>query len=407
MVTGIEFLGKVLNQKLSKLKHVELDFSHCSKITDKQLINFSQALREGNSSIKEFKFRCSEQQKVTSSGLAALIEAVFLGLPSISCLQLEFSHCKDIDNIPLVPNVKLNNLQQLELNFSGCRALADTCILALNFELAKNSQNLKVLSHNFALCSFLTDNSLKSLAQTLPMLSGLETLELNYSYCEEISESAFISILEAFQSVQHSKLTQIKFELNSNTSKITDKWFSSFYKVVDTKLTSLTHIDVSFRNAKVTDEGFQLFGKAVKRVALTLRSLRIGIISCKDITDKGLEALFETLEKDIHRLSSLRLELRQLQISGKTIRALCDALKGGAKDIKSFFIGLAAKQNVFDEGCKYLEEVLLNGLPNLEYIRINLESFLAIDAGTGQKIREALLARRWRPKEIIYNNCEV
>ncbi|CAE8617631.1 unnamed protein product, partial [Polarella glacialis] len=384
------------------LQQLQLNFNHSSQISDAGVAALAEKLPINLQQLQLYFFRCSQISKAARSATgsleslrawAAAAEArpaapaapwrgqtpiVALPAPSPAAPQtrhiaetssdtvlaegfadetdvgsLEFAyHCGAMSAVPSLFETFCSallcatTLEKLQLDFSYCEKISDAGVAALAEKLPISLQQLQL---DLKGCEQISDAGVAALAEKLPI--GLQQLQLNFDGCEQISDAGVAALAEKLP-ISLQKL-QLDFK---GCEQISDAGLAALAEKLPI---SLKQLELSFRFcSQISDAGVAALAE---KLPIGLQQLQLYFYSCSQISDAGVAALAEKLPISLHQLElSFRYSSR---ISDAGVAALAEKLPIGLQQLQLDFIGC---DHISDAGVAALAEKLPISLKQLE-----------------------------------------
>jgi len=319
--------------KLPSLKYLDLT----GLISSDGAIVFMCHSFRGLHKLKDLKFNIMPSQDLTNLGLEHLAGhlAGWSRLESfgITCQEFPRSYKDGID--VLCSSISdLSGVNNLMIKITLSSEMPGVYIRPLGTALARH-QNLKGLDISFCQLTRIADRDLSPCFDALKLMKGLESLELDLTGCEGISEEAFLSLTDALANL--TKLNTFHFYLTAD--QIVNNFALRKFSHALGKLENLTDLKLAF-------------GIAVSN------PLDDDIIPWQNITKEGICDLSDALCK-LRRLRSLDLLLESfLSLRDDTITYFSSCLMK-LINLKKIELNFSKCLNIEEKGKKVLKDALM------------------------------------------------
>jgi len=272
--TEINYLRKYIENK-REIKRLILDFFGTDeKLVLQSKINLIDSVKELEKLRVQFAFNTYFEDDHGKSVLEKIssyhnLKALSLGLCNCSISRMFEELEADL--------IELNNLEILELDFSGS-SLTNQAINNIT-NLVRTKITLKDLRLDFS-SSRITDSGLSNLADALGGLLNLKRLNIILFSCGLITNNGLRDLLNG---IQNSSLatTLTEFGMNlTQSSKITAQGIIAFCKFIES-LQSLEEFEFEYKVLDSVDIFLEAFGRSVqncqnlKKLKLNFKSSRI------------------------------------------------------------------------------------------------------------------------------------
>eukprot|EP00003_Mantamonas_plastica_P004859 TRINITY_DN1390_c0_g2_i3.p1 TRINITY_DN1390_c0_g2~~TRINITY_DN1390_c0_g2_i3.p1 ORF type:complete len:623 (+),score=149.85 TRINITY_DN1390_c0_g2_i3:1241-3109(+) len=387
------FLGSCVGVDDRGLRHIA---SGCSKLQTLDLNGCRQITDQGLAEIKSLKrlrgLNLSYCQSISDHGLIPVLlnchQLQYLSLES--CVQvtdrafvaLKQACVLDPESHPIQQWQILNLKGCIQITDAGMMAIAPFCgqMLALCINGMRNihdrsivqimkSTNGNLQYINMQYCRFITDETLRAIAQCCPHLKHINTTN-----CREITDEGVTAMAEACLNIKHVELTNcreltdvslIAIAENCRQTRHLDlrgcKRLTNQSIVCLSNLTELRNLYCSRAN-KITTEGIRTLCEKVQEAG-TSNLENIYLSNCTNLTDEAIECMAKSLPAlqllDVHGCIQISDHaIKALAEHGKLIQILnlkqCSAItdRSLAYIINSEFIDKLRHINL--EGCKNL-----------------------------------------------------
>ncbi|CAE8689897.1 unnamed protein product [Polarella glacialis] len=293
--------------------------------------------------------------------------------------SLEFAyHCGAMSAVPSLFETFCSallcatTLEKLQLDFSYCEKISDAGVAALAEKLPISLQQLQL---DLKGCEQISDAGVAALAEKLPI--GLQQLQLNFDGCEQISDAGVAALAEKLP-ISLQKL-QLDFK---GCEQISDAGLAALAEKLPI---SLKQLELSFRFcSQISDAGVAALAE---KLPIGLQQLQLYFYSCSQISDAGVAALAEKLPISLHQLElSFRYSSR---ISDAGVAALAEKLPIGLQQLQLDFIGC---DHISDAGVAALAEKLPISLKQLE---LDFNGCSLISEAAQQAARSLESLRAW------------
>jgi len=211
-------------------------------------------------------------------------------------------------------------LESLTLNFSG-NDYDDTGFNEL-LKLLKIARNLTNLNLNFSDCGGVRNFSVEVLKEGLIQLSKLKRLGLSFQRCTKIKDTGIHYLSKAFSEM--SGLKELKLSLLGCTN-ITDVGTESICKSLANM--GLTRLVLQLGKCPITDLTVRDLSKTLKQLN-QLRDLHLNFDECKNITEKGIDELFTSLEMLKEKFEFLLSIEKNKELTNQTLVNIAKRIPG-------------------------------------------------------------------------------
>jgi hypothetical protein len=429
-----------------KITSVSLDFKKCGLLTTNGLTTLFETLSKLTflTSLKLYLTSvCSEQPK--NDIIAKLGESI-INLKKLTVFHLDFGGTEVLDaGFLRISNaiLLLPRLTSIRLTFKGLSVInvGDYSMISLSRALLNKASRLTYLSLNFS-GSYITDQGITTLSQSISKLTSLQTLRLIFRDTDRISDSGLRRIASAVQKIKLIKHLTLKISCSGWTSsKLSDRGlskvgdalthmkqletltllFSNFNEMKDDGLQKLgrsiafnrdlTYIDFNFgKNPKVSDEGVTKLVEDFGRLN-ALETCKLNFQRCEKVTNNSLIAIGEAIKR-IKGLEVVDFRFNEcLDITDNGLIPLVDAL-GAHKKLQS--LALAFHSATENKPMKLSNQSLIKigeqmqSLPNLTGIDFNFIRCESITDHGLIKLSELLKnSEKLESLKLAFDHCDI
>jgi len=382
----------------TSLTDLELGFAGCIKITDKGLNWLSSSLGKISKTpgLNKLTLNFQSCDKITDSGMSKLV-TLFQDLPWVETLDLNFDHCNKLTNssITVMCNameksmnassmIKFFNIKNLNLAFGSCDKLDNRALTMIAEQISKLNQ-LEVLGLDFSYCENITDSGLSEFSKTVIRLkSTLKNIKLNFQGCERITETGVIDISLFISNLTN--LSGLKLVL-SDCKKLGDDVIGVL-SIKLCSLPSLKHLHLSFsRCGEIGDDSLSGLAHSLKNL-WTIEDLSLHFAYCSDIGNNGIQALCESLGSLNSTLSQLKLNFGHCdKVGDAAIIKLSERLSQFSY-LKLLELHFVACNQITGEGINALSTAI-NKLSSIENLQLYFHGCPQIDESAKSNLQRA------------------
>jgi len=209
-------------------------------------------------------------------------------------MDFEGSSCMGNQSLIILNEIigSVPSLQSIRLNFACCYGVSDEGLKSL--EKLKENTNLKEVHFDFAECEQITDQGLLSVADFIQNRPGLKTIYLNFLNCQQITDNSLCALGQALRVQTSLKDLTLVFESCCNG---TDIGFGSISDALK-GLTNLESVDFNLSRSECLSNQFCYnLATTIVNLPITLKKIKLNLLSCPFICDKGVASLSEGFKK--------------------------------------------------------------------------------------------------------------
>jgi hypothetical protein len=302
--------------KFQQLSSLNLSFEGCSKFSNEGLVEIGKAISLMKC-LQILKLNVSSCEKLNSIGLIAL----GTNLQGISCLN------------------------SIDLNLSHCTSIGDSGVQSVIKAL--ENKDLFNLCFNLESCEKITDSTLILLSQSLISFNNLQQLNLNFYYCDKVTDVGFEKLMLALNS---SPLVKLAVDF-AGCKSITNKSMVAFGELLkhSVALKSLVVI-VGGYNSTISDEGLKAFSENL--AVLPLSTLYLKFRACSEVTNDGIIGLTQKIS-NLKELKVLNLDFSWIvTMSNTALKCLSQCISNLSLD--AFILNCYDCKETTDEGVEQL-----------------------------------------------------
>jgi len=380
-----------------QLMSLNLNFSQCSKITNKGLESLSYQVLQNCIQLRSLDLNFSECTEITDKGLSSLCESGLQDLIQLTSLNLNFSWCskitdKGLETLALQGLDYLKHLTSLNLNFSWCQLIKNEGVKELWSQGIKNLSQLLSIVFNFEGLDIITDDGLKIInSEELDHISQLISLNLSFSKCKQITDNGVSNLCsERLQHLQNLTSLNLNFK---GCLEISEKGINYLCLQGLRYLSQLTTLSLNFSDC------FQMTDKEINQLCVQgfqshpqLTSLSLNFSECSEISDEALQVLCSKGLQHLTHLRSLSLDFSWcLDITDIGMKHLCQEELHHLNKLKSLSLIFRYCEQITDEGMNYLWKKGLQHFTQLESLDLNFGGISEITENVLQTLSSKVL----------------
>lgn len=396
-------LAESIGRNFPKLTNLRLTFKSCDKVTNTIYDGASKPI--GNlKNLESLTFE-SWISNVNPKEIQDFTDNISR-LKNIKSLVLMFQRAKlNSESLAVLGNAlsqNHNGLTELSLDFGGCSSINDDGIKALTKGFSKRLTNLRVLNLGLMGLESVTDEGAKAIASILNEdRKGLEELNLNLAQTNKITGAGVSAIAKNIEKNLHN-LQKFKFGLPTDDG-CDDATMKQIAAIFSPNVSNLRQLGLIFRGSSgLTDQGLFALADNIGNNLINLERLELDFNPHGHLKDTGAQKIAEAVSKRLPKLVDLQLRLAEIEISQSAIASLIDSLGQFRQDLRGlnfqlegatniddnlvlqlthtiathlrnlekFAIGFTLNRGLTDKSVKYVENLVLNNLPELQELTV-------------------------------------